>query len=494
LYFRMKGHGVLREPLEHPWWEDKDMLNMKWTSIGFPAGVLVLVIGLFGLANAADLVVSGADGRTGLDVTVYNQDLALVREVRKVVLPQGLFTLEFRDVPSRINPVTLMVAGGGRSGFELLEQNYEFDLISPDKILEKYVGQSLSWIQEDGSRIEGTLLSVTNGPVYEVGEEIVFKVPGRLALPTMPANLRARPTLVWLAQAKKSGEAELETSYLTKGISWTADYVLQLDAAGTTADLQAWVTVNNRCGAAFAEANLLLVAGDLNQAQPTREHMVMATAYLADAEKGFVEETLYDYHLYTLQRPTTIKDNQIKQISLYEADGLKVVKHYRLGGHPHLFRSLGRMTDKPRVEVSYSFANAKSNNMGMPLPAGVVRVYGTSSSGSRQLLGEDRIDHTPKDETIELTVGKAFDIVADRVRTDARKLADNLYRTTFEITLRNHRDEDVTVEIIEQVGGYWEVVESSIEPRKVDAQTLGFDVPVKADGETVLRYTVEVKY
>lgn len=470
------------------------MLNRKWTAIGFPAGVLLLVIALAGTAAATDPVISDAEGRTGLDVTVYNQDLALVREVRKVDLPKGLFTLEFRDVPSQINPVTLLVAGGDGSGFDLLEQNYEFDLISPDKILEKYVGQSLSWIQEDGSRIEGTLLSTVNGPVYEVGEEIVFQVPGRLALPTMPANLRARPTLVWLAQAKKGGEVELETSYLTRGISWTADYVLQLDAAGTTADLQAWVTVNNRCGAAFAEANLLLVAGDLNQAQPTREHMRMATAYLADAEKGFTEETLYDYHLYSLQRPTTIKDNQIKQISLYEAQDLQVVKHYRLGGYPHLFRSLGPMADKPRVEVRYSFANTQKNNMGMPLPAGVVRVYGTSSSGSRQLLGEDRVDHTPKDETIELTVGKAFDIVAERVRTDARKLADNLYRTTFEITLRNHREEAVTVEVIEQVGGYWTVVESSHEARKIEAQTLGFDVPVKANGETVLRYTVEVKY
>jgi len=471
------------------------MMSTKQGRGAFPAVVLGLMVSLTGWAGAEEPVVSGADSRTGLDVTVYNRDLALVREIRRIELPKGLFTLEFRDVPSRIDPVTLLVSGGGDSGFELLEQNYEFDLISPDKILEKYIGQKLSWLQEDGSRIEGTLLSMTNGPVFEVGEEIVFQVPGRMALPTMPANLRARPTLVWLAQTGGGGLVELETSYLTRGISWTADYVLQLDAEGARADLQAWVTVNNRTGATFEEANLLLVAGDLNQVQPSRQNFeVMGASYMVAKEAGFVEETLYDYHLYSLQRPTTLKDNQIKQISLYEAEALKVVKHYRLNAHPHFFRSLGHLRDNPKVEVSYSFANTNENNMGMPLPAGVVRVYGTSSSGSRQLLGEDRIDHTPKDETIDVTVGKAFDIVAERVRTDARKLADNLYRTTFEITLRNHREEDVTVEVIESVGGFWEIVETTLEARKVDAQTLAFDVPVKSDGETVLRYTVEVTY
>ena len=275
-------------------------------------------------------------------------------------------------------PNTLIVGGGDKAGFELMEQNYEFDLISREKILEKYVGRPLAWIQEDGSRIDGELLSVVSGPVFLVGGEIVFEVPGRLALPDMPANLRARPTLVWLAQAAKAAEAELEASYLTGGIGWEADYVLQLNVAGDRADLQAWVTVNNRSGASFEEANLLLVAGDLNQVRPARAEMAVMSMQVKSADAGFVEETLDDYHLYTLQRPTTIKDNQLKQISLYETSGLIVEKHYRLRSHQHFFRSLGHMRNEQKVSVSYSFENSEDNRMGMPLPAGVFRVYGVS--------------------------------------------------------------------------------------------------------------------
>jgi hypothetical protein len=456
------------------------------------AGILLVLAADAARADAP--VVSNADARTRLDVTVYNHDLALVREVRRVDLPAGGFTLEFREVPSRIQPASLLVSGGERAGFELLEQNYEFDLISPDKILEKYVGKPLAWLQEDGSRIEGELLGVTSGPVFLVGGEIVFEVPGRIALPDMPANLRARPTLVWQARAAKARETELEASYLTAGIGWETDYVLQLDAAGELADLQAWVTVNNRSGASFADANLLLVAGDLNRVRPTREVMYAAAVKTTADAEGFVEETLYDYHLYTLQRPTTILDNQLKQISLYEAEGVKVRKIYRLRSHPHIFRSLGRLVEEPKVQVRYALDNREDNSLGLPLPAGTFRVYGQSAAGARQLLGEDRIGHTPRNETVELHVGNAFDIVAERVRTDARKLADNLFRSSFEVTLRNHRDEAVSVEVIESVGGFWEVFESSLAARKVDAGTLAFDVPVPAGGETVLRYTVEVRY
>ena len=441
------------------------------------------------------MVVSGQDDRERIDVTVYNRDLALVREVRRVDLPRGEFTFEFRDVPSRINPVTLLVSSSGGTGLELYEQNYEFDLMSPDKILQKYVGRELTWIQEDGTRLTGTLLGMSSGPVYNVDEEIVFQMPGRMALPELPENLRARPTLVWLANASKGGSAEVETSYLTGGFSWHADYVLQLDEKGEKAGLQAWVTVENRTGASYRDANLLLVAGDINQARPSRDKMVMMeSSAMRPPRSNFQEEALYDYHMYTMQRSTDLLDNQIKQISLFDADGLKVTKHYRLRAQPHYFRGIGRLTEKTKVSVSYSFENTKENKLGMALPAGIFRVYGRSASGSRQLLGEDRIDHTPKKETIDLMVGNAFDIVAERVRTNSEKLADNLYRTTFEITIKNHKEESVVVEVNEAVGGFWEVVAESMAHRKVNAGELAFDVPVPADGETVLTYTVQVKY
>jgi hypothetical protein len=465
-----------------------------------PLGMLLLsgsllIGGSAALAADGPFVASTEADRERVDVTVYNRDLALVREIRKVDLPQGDFSFEFRDVPSRINPVTLLVSSSGKTRLELYEQNYEFDLMSKDKILQKYVGRQLAWIQEDGTRLTGTLLGMSNGPVYMVDEEIVFEMPGRLALPELPDNLRARPTLVWLANAAAKGSAEVETTYLTGGFSWNADYVLQLDQEGKEAGLQAWVTVENRTGASFRAANLLLVAGDINQARPAKDTMMsLEAAGMRKSAPAFQEETLYDYHMYTMQRPTDLLDNQIKQISLFDAAGLEITKHYKLRAQQHYFRSMGRLTEKNKVAVSYSFKNTKENKLGMALPAGIFRVYGRSGSGARQLLGEDRIDHTPKKETIELTVGNAFDIVAERVRTDSQKLADNLYRTSFEITIRNHREEAVVVEVNEPVGGYWEVVSESIEHRKVNASELAFDVPVPADGETVLKYSVQVKY
>ena len=465
-----------------------------------PLGMLLLSGSLLSggaasLAGDDPFVASTENDRQSVDVTVYNRDLALVREIRKVELPKGDFSFEFRDVPSRINPVTLLVSSSGKTRLELYEQNYEFDLMSKDKILQKYVGRDLAWIQEDGTRRTGTLLGMSNGPVYMVDEEIVFEMPGRMALPELPDNLRARPTLVWLANAAAKGVAEVETSYLTGGFSWNADYVLQLDPEGKEAGLQAWVTVENRTGASFRSANLLLVAGDINQARPAMDTMMsLEAAGMRKSAPAFQEETLYDYHMYTMQRPTDLLDNQIKQISLFDAAGIAVTKHYKLRAQPHFFRSMGRLNEKSKVAVSYSFKNTKENKLGMALPAGIFRVYGRSDSGARQLLGEDRIDHTPKKETVELTVGNAFDIVAERVRTDSQKLADNLYRTSFEITIRNHREEPVVVEVNEPVGGYWEVVSESHDHRKVNASELAFDVPVPADGETVLKYTVQVKY
>jgi hypothetical protein len=446
---------------------------------------------------AAPPVVSTAADRQGLDVTVYNQGVALVREERQLELPDGEFALEFRDVPANIQPTTLLVEVGGRTGLEILEQNYEFDLMSRQKILEKYVGRELSWLQDDGERVTGTLLGIVQGPVYQVDGEIVFEVPGRIALPSLPQELRAQPTLVWRSVTERAGGAEVEASYLTEGISWSADYVLQLDEKGEEADLQSWVSLDNRSGAVYEDARLLLVAGDINRAQPPRPVMKYAenAAAMARAGRGeVVEESLYDYHLYTLPGRSTLKDNQIKQISLFEAAGIPVRRIYRLASDRHWFG--GRVGETPHetVQVIYSFENREDDGLGRPLPAGVMRVYGVSSSGARQLLGEDRIRHTPEDETVELEVGNAFDIVAERVQTDYERVADRVHRSSWEITLRNHKDEDVLVEVLEQVGGDWQVLKASHAHVKKSATELEFVVPVPSDGETKLSYTVEVRY
>jgi hypothetical protein len=462
------------------------------------AGVLLgSVLLAAGAAAAAEpLVISEATARRELDVTVYNSNLALIREVRQADLPAGIFALEFRDVPAEIAPTSLVVEPAGRTGLQLLEQNYEFDLMSKEKILEKYVGREVAWLQEDGQRITGKLLGMSAGPVFEVAGEIVFEVPGRIALPALPENLRARPTLVWRAQTQRSGSAEIEASYLTRGVSWSADYVLQLDRSGERASLQAWVSLDNRCGASFADARLLLVAGEIHQAPPPSPRLeTQPMMYAAKADLGGVtEEALYDYHLYTLPGRTTLKDAQIKQVSLFEANQIKVARRYRLTSNPGYFRGGGNRESEEKVRVFYAFRNEADNQLGVPLPAGVFRVYGEAESGSRQLLGEDRIHHTPRDEEVELEVGVAFDLTAERVRTDFQRISDRVYESEFRITLRNHKDEDVVVEVRENVGGDWRIVKANFASTKVSANELRFALPVKARSETVLEYRVQVTY
>ncbi len=442
--------------------------------------------------DAPATVVSEPTQRTQLELTVYNQNLGLVREVRRVAVPAGAVALEFQGVPSQIQPKTLVLAIGGKTGLSVLEQNYEFDLMSREKIMEKYVGHDVAWQQETGGRITGKLLGMANGPVYAVNGEIVFDMPGRIVLPSLPADLRARPTLVWRAEAKRAGDAEIDASYLTGGLSWAADYILQLTPKGDQASLQAWVSVDNRSGATYDDAKLMLVAGDIHQAARPPIAMKGQVYAMADEARAVTEEALYDYHLYTVNWPTTLKDNQTKQVSLFDADGVTVTKQYTTRAQGQFFRRGGWGEMPQDVTVTYAFENRQDNHLGLPMPAGVVRVYGEAQSGSRQLLGEDRIDHTPKDERVNLEVGKAFDVVATRVQKDFRKVADTVSRSTFAITLRNHKDEAVSVHVQEMVGGDWEVLESSQPFQKLSAQALEFVVDVPKDGEKTVTYTVQV--
>ncbi len=465
----------------------------RWLATPLVAAALIGAVAPTALA--APVVVSEADARKSLDVTVYNDNLALVREVRGVELPSGTSTLEFRGVPAQIEPRSLLI--GEETGVRVIEQNYEFDLLSREKILEKYVGRDLAWIQEDGRRIPGRLLGMAAGPVFEVDGQVVFDVPGRLALPALPENLRARPTLVWLLDAGRGGTVDLEASYLTRGVSWSADYVLQLDQQGERAGLQAWVSIDNQCGATFEGARLLLVAGTINQVQPqVRQLSMRGKEMLAmPDEAGLTEEALYDYHLYTLPGTTMLKDAQIKQLSLFGAADIGVKRRYRVVAAPFWYQAARvRQKAEQQVETCLVFQNSQDNGLGIPLPAGVVRVYGQAKSGARQLLGEDRLGHTPRDEKIELRLGVAFDLVAERTQTDYRRVADNVHESGFRIALRNRKEEAVTIEVSERAGGDWRVLESSHPYEKRSATELVFELPVPAGGETVLSYRLQVTY
>jgi hypothetical protein len=450
-------------------------------------------------SDPAPLPDSTAADRTSVAVTVYNQNLALVRETRSLKLDHaGSGRLRFMDVPSQINPRTVHVQPLAAGGPSVLEQNYEYDLISPEKLMEKYVGRDVEIVEQAQDlttrTVKATLLSTNGGPVYRVGDRIVLGQGGRVTLPDLPADLVARPTLVWTLDVPKAGATPAEVSYLTDGMNWSADYVAVVDADDKKAGLSGWVTIDNHSGAGFKDATLKLVAGDVRRVQPEQPMGVMAESSMMrmkSAGAQFQEEGFFEYHLYTLDRPTTVKDNQTKQLSLFSAPSVPVTKKLILTGNAMAYRnSLGTGSQTQKVAVVLEIVNAESGGLGIPLPKGIVRVYKKDKGGAEQFVGEDSIDHTPKDETIRLEVGDAFDVVAERVQSDFKAVSPRQNESAWTISLRNRKDEDVVVTVREPMGGDWTLLTSSLPGKKVDQQTLEFEVPVPKNKEVKLTYRV----
>jgi hypothetical protein len=499
----------------------------------FSGSVLVAILALVavpaGLSAAQDVTEAGAqaddlagaraarptvvtatvDDQKEVAVTVYNQNLGLVRDVRRLQLPAGDFDLRFMDIAARINPATVhIVSETAPHDLEVLEQNYEYDLLSPDKLLNKYVGREVTLVQlqtENNStrevNIKATLLSDNdNHPVWKVGDQIATGI-GRdhIIFPDLPANLYSKPTLIWLLSNRHTGTQTVEASYLTNDMNWSADYVLSLANTEKTADLNGWVTVVNNSGTEFRNAQLQLVAGAVNVVQTQAAiggRAFAMKAVPAPPQPQFAQENISEYHLYTLDRRTTLQDNESKQISLLEAARFPVEKDYEVNGQSYYYQNAiapGAPAKDP-VEVHLKFKNAQANSLGMPLPAGTVRVYQSDSKGRAQFVGEDHIDHTPKDEKLDLHIGNAFDIVEERKQTDYQKIDRHTTETAFEIRLRNHKAEAVTVEVNEPIGGDWTITEPSFKYEKTSASSARFNVPVAADGEAVLTYRVRVKW
>jgi hypothetical protein len=454
-------------------------------------------------AEPAPLPDSTAADRTSVAVTVYNQNLALVRETRKLSLDRtGVATLRFMDVPSHINPRTVHVQPLSGGGPVVYEQNYEYDLISPEKLMEKYVGRDVEVVEQaddlTSRTVKATLLSTNGGPVYRIGDRIVIGQGGKVTLPDLPADLVARPTLVWTLDVAKAGAATAEVSYLTDGMNWSADYVAVVDADDKKAGLSGWVTIDNHSGAGFKDATLKLVAGDVRRVAPERlmDYEAKASVMrMSAAAPQFQEESFFEYHLYTLDRPTTVKDNQTKQLSLFSAPSVPVTKRLLLTGNAGSFRNaLGTGLQTEKVAVVLEIVNVQAAGLGIPLPKGTVRVYKKDKTGAEQFVGEDAIDHTPKDETIRLEVGDAFDIVAERAQTDFKVVSPRQNESAWTISLRNRKDEDIVVTVREPMGGEWTLMSSSLPGKKVDQQTLEFDVPVAKGKETKVSYRVAVRW
>jgi len=447
----------------------------------------------------AGRLVSGDSGRKEVSLTVYNGDLGLVREIREVDLPAGILALEFADVASRIDPATVLVRSvGGSSGLRVIEQNYEYDLLNPQKLLDKYVGRMVTLRTSTGAAIKARLLSSNNGPIYEIDGEIHMGHPGQVVLPGIPEDLISRPTLVWRLDNASAGARRVEASYLTSGMTWKADYVLALDVADERADLSGWVTLDNRSGATYRDATLKLVAGDVNRARSDNDPRgVMMKMAAADAarESTFKEEGFFEYHLYSLEGRTTVKDNQTKQISLLSAGGVPVAKRLVFFGAGSYYRGrFGSPISNQKVGVFLEIANTAASRLGLPLPRGIVRVYKADAGGSMQFVGEDAIDHTPKDETIRIKMGDAFDVVGERQQTDYRVLGEYIYEIGWKVTLRNHKDEAVQVAVVEPIPGDWTITQSTHSYEKTEAHTLRYDVTVPANGQADVAYRARIRF
>ncbi|MGD8398030.1 MAG: DUF4139 domain-containing protein [Anaerolineae bacterium] len=449
----------------------------------------------------------------GVELAVYNQNLALVKDHRSMTLEEGLNEVRFVDVAALIDPTSVHFRSmTDPEGTVVLEQNYEYDVVGTAKLLQKYVDMEIAVVTQDGQEYVGTLLSGSEDVILQAadGQVTVLKLEQikEFAFPALPDGLITRPTLVWLLESAAGGSQEVEVTYLTNGVNWEANYIVVLGQDETSLDLDGWVTLDNRSGTAYEDATLKLIAGDIHRA-PTDGYAVEEEMLYAEAPRAAApqveERAFFEYHLYEVQRPVTVKNNQTKQIEFVTATGVPAEKFFVYDGAQIGYRSTYSPVEDPsygtasntKVMVMVEFENGEEQGLGVPLPRGVLRVYQEDVDGSTLLIGEDAIDHTPRDEQVRLYVGDAFDIVGERVQTDFQAdYDDDWMEESYRITLRNHKDEDVEVRVVEHLFRWseWTILDATEDFEKLDSQTIEFRVPVEADGETEVTYTVRYEW
>ncbi|MFQ5648896.1 MAG: DUF4139 domain-containing protein [bacterium] len=460
--------------------------------------VLLMSLAFFSSGRAEPAAVVSGPGRVGetslaqdddVAVTIYHSNLALVRDVRTLELEKGRREVKFQDVAALIDPTSVYFTSlTAPDEVAILEQNYEYDLVNSSKILQKYIDQNIRLDAKEGVSYAGTLLSASGRDIIlreaDGGLKIVnMNSVENMSFPNLPEGLITRPTLVWKIDCKKSGRHRTEVGYLTRGLQWHAEYVGVVNDDDTKIELGGWVSIDNKSGATYHNAALKLVAGDVHRARE-RIHLERQvqrfTAQAAAAPDGFAEKAFFEYHLYTLQRPATVANNQIKQISLFPSTEVQVEKKY-------LYR--GERNSK-RVQVNLEFKNRQELGLGIPLPKGKVRVYKRDEDGALIFIGEDFVDHTPKDEQVRIHVGNAFDVVGERTQKQRRTIGKESWEETWEIKLRNHKEETVEIVVVERMQPNWEILQKSHDFKQKDAFTIEFVVTVPSDGEVVVEYLV----
>ncbi|MCF6149792.1 MAG: DUF4139 domain-containing protein [Candidatus Kuenenia sp.] len=443
---------------------------------------------------------STMNDQNSVEVTVYNNNLGFVRDTRSITLPTGEGELYVKDIASQIIAETVTVASLNEpEKLSLLEQTYEYDLINSRKLLDKYVGKTIKlqiWNQYHDRKdiIDATLMSNTDGPIYKIGNEIYLEHPGIKILPELPDNLFTAPTLTWLYRNNTEKPHTMEITYLTNNINWNADYIMTINENETTAKLSGWATINNQSGVLYKNARLTLVAGEVHRVQDIQRKRVFARAEMQMAmAPQFEEEGFFEYHTYDLQRNTTLKNNQSMQMSLLAASNVTIQKEFLVHGDMYSYtRSFRDEKQKQDVNVYLIFRNTAECNLGMPIPGGTIRFLKQDKDNAVQFIGEDRINHTPVNEEIKANIGKAFDVAAERIQTDYKQITTKIHESEWEISIRNHKEEDIIVGIIEPLPGNWSIISNSHPYKKTDAFTIRFDVEVPKDKEVKVSYRIKV--
>ena len=482
---------------------------------GRPTLAALAVLAMPALAQSP--VVSTPESREAVSLTVYSQPagaagggFAIVREVRPLTLERGVTRLRFEGVPAQIDPTSLsLVSLSEPGGLSVLEQNYQANLIGTQSVLDAAVGQRVRLVRPLGDQTvveEGVLLSQPRqGRIIRLDDGRVLVDPeGTIELLSTPDGLLSRPSLLWTLASERGGPHRVEARYLTDGLGWKADYVAVVDETETTIDLTGWVTLTNDSGASYPGAGLQLIAGDVRRVQPrvalranTRE--VQMEAALAGAAPQ--QEAFFEYHLYTFPTPTTIEEQETKQLELLSAAGVGTRRRLIVDASGQYFPfyrrtrpGAGGATHEVSAAVVLEVENAEANRMGMPLPAGTVRVYKADRGGNLQFLGEDRIEHTPRGETVRLYVGDAFDVVATRREVSSRRVSDTEREVTVEVEVRNRKEVPAEVDVVERVfWGDWEILQSSHPHERLDSRTAQFTVRLAPDASETVRYTARLQ-
>ena len=439
--------------------------------------------------------------RQDVALTVYNGGRALVKDTRSFGLHQGENAVRFDEVTSGIIPGSVQVAGEAGSEVAVLEQNFEYDLVSTPKLLQRYLGETVQVTTESGEVHTGTLLAGSGDVILEGadGGVVVLRLDRirDFEFPQLPEGLASRPSLMWAMEAERAGDHELTVTYLTGGFGWNADYIVQLSDSDDAVDLSGWVSVTNGTEASFRDARLKLVAGDVQMVatgdvnQPIAELASLGYG-VGGGARGPVQRSFFDYHLYEMPHAVDLMSSETKQVEFVTVTGVPADVTYELSFDGYWYGTT--VTRHPNVAVELT--NGEEQGMGMPLPAGTMRVYKADVDGAAELVGESAISHTPKDEKVRLTVGQAFDIVGEWKQTNHRVIGDWTDEYSYEAVVRNHKTEEATVAVVHHPyhWGEWKVRRSSIEATRADNNTLRFEVPVPAEGEVTLTYTIRNRW